>query len=582
MKNLKVLGKYFLKYKWTIILGVFFIIASNITAVYIPLLIRDGIDELKNNVSQDKLFNYAVWIVVLAFVSGFFRVMIRQTIIVTSRKIEFDLRNDFWEHLQNLPASYYHNNKTGDIMAHATNDINAVRNFIGPAVMYTIDTLTTFIFTIVLMIAISPVLTLLALLPFPILSFIVYKVGKKIHNKFTLIQEHFSKLTAKAQENLSGIRIIKAYVREQKEIELFNELSKEYFKKNMNLARLQSVFFPLLFMLIGSSMVLILWFGGIKIMEGTLKIGELIAMEIYIGYLIWPAIAVGWVTNLVQQAEASQKRLNKIFEIKSQIVDNENTDYSISSLSGDIEIKELNFKYNENQDYILKDINLTIKEASTLAIVGPTGSGKSTLANLLLRIYDINEGSIRIGDKELKKIPLKVLRKSIGYVPQETFLFSDTIKNNILFGVDDYNEEELNHSIKIAQLEKDLSMFPQKLDTIIGERGITLSGGQKQRTSIARAIIKNPEILILDDCLSAVDTYTEEEILKNLKLEMQKRTSIIISHRISTIKDADKIIVLKEGRIIEEGTHEQLMNNNNYYSEMYKKQLLEQELEELA
>lgn len=581
MKNLLVLKKYFLKYRNKLLLGVLFIIISNLSGVYVPILIKDGINSLNSKIDDGSLLRFGILIVVISLFSGFFRVMIRQTIIVVSREIEFDLRNDFWKHLQSLPVSYYHNNKTGSIMAHATNDISAVRNFAGPAVMYTIDTFTIFVFTVVIMISISPMLTFLSMIPFPVLSVIVYKVGKKIHKRFTSIQEHFSVLTAKAQENLSGIRIIKAYVKESKEIDAFKKLSNEYFQKNMKLAQIQSMFFPLLFLVIGTSMVIIMWYGGIKVMNGSMKLGDIIAFILYLGYLIWPAIAVGWVTNLVQQAEASQKRLNNIFDIKSEIVNNNQTDFSIKSIQGSIEFKNVSFRYSENLPYILKNINLFVPKGSSLAIIGQTGCGKSTLVNLILRMYDIKEGEILIDGKNIKEIPIEVIRGAIGYVSQETFLFSDTIKNNITFGLDNFSIEEFNKAIKTAQLDKDIESFNEKSETIIGERGITLSGGQKQRTTIARAVIKNPEILILDDCLSAVDTYTEEEILKNLKKELKQRTGIIISHRISTVKDADKIIVLKNGVITEEGKHEDLIKDSGFYAEIYGRQLLEKELEEI-
>lgn len=585
MKSLLKLKKYFIRYKKAFYLGFLFIFLSNITSVYVPLLIRDSIDELRQNISTPALFRYALLIVVVTFISGFFRYLIRQTIIAASRKIEFDLRNDLWEHLQKLSLRYYQNTKTGDIMARATNDINAVRNFLGPAVMYSVDTFTLFVFTLALMISIDLQLSLLSLLPFPLMSIFVYYFGKKIHLLFTKIQEHFSILTSKVQENLSGIRIIKAYVREEAEINHFRKLSNEYFKKNLDKIKVDSLFHPVLFLVIGTSIILIMWFGGNKVIDGKLTLGELTAFVLYMGYLIWPAIAFGWITNLIQQAAASQKRLNSIFAIEPEIKDTELTNYSIKNLKGEIEFKNVSFRYRENLPFVLKNINLKIPAGSTYAIIGHTGCGKTTLVNLLLRFYDTTEGEILIDGNNIKTIPLKILRSETTYVPQETFLFSDTLKNNIAYGLTNLSDEEVNRrvneAVKIAHLTPDIENFPYGMETIIGERGITLSGGQKQRTSIARAVAKGGKILILDDCLSAVDTNTEEIILNNLKEFMKNKTSIIISHRISTVKDADKIVVIDNGVIAEFGNHEELLELNGIYARIYQKQLLEKELEEI-
>ncbi|NPV11219.1 MAG: ABC transporter ATP-binding protein [Ignavibacteria bacterium] len=585
MKSLLKLKKYFVKYKKTIYLGFIFIFLSNITSVYVPLLIRDGIDELRQHLSSPALLKYALLIVGVTFISGVFRFLIRQTIIVTSRKIEFDLRNDLWAHLQSLSLRFYQNTKTGDIMAHATNDINAVRNFVGPAVMYSVDTFTLFVFTLALMISIDLKLSLLSLLPFPIMSFFVYHFGKKIHILFTKIQEHFSVLTSKAQENLSGIRIIKAYVREESEINHFKKLSYEYFRKNLNKIKIDSLFHPVLLFIIGSSIIIIMWYGSLRVIDGELTLGGLTAFVLYMGYLIWPAIAFGWITNLTQQAAASQKRLNALFAIEPEIKDTDQTNYSIEKLRGEIEFRNVSFRYRENLPFVLKNINLKIPAGSTYAIIGHTGCGKTTLINLILRFYDATEGEVLIDGHNVKTIPLKVLRNETSYVPQETFLFSDTLKHNIAYGLIDLPEEfinqRVNEAVKIAHLIPDIETFPNGLDTIIGERGITLSGGQKQRTSIARAVAKGGKILILDDCLSAVDTNTEEIILKNLKEFMKGRTSIIISHRISTVKDADQIIVIDNGLIAEQGTHEELLELEGIYFRIYQKQLLEKELEEI-
>ncbi|MFN4111756.1 MAG: ABC transporter ATP-binding protein, partial [Ignavibacteria bacterium] len=451
MKSLFKLRKYFARYKTTIYLGFLFIFLSNITSVYVPLFIRDGIDELRREISSPALIKYALLIVWVTFISGVFRFLIRQTIIVTSRKIEFDLRNDFWSHLQKLSFKYFQNTKTGDIMAHATNDINAVRNFIGPAVMYSFDTFTLFVFTLVLMFSIDVELSLLSLMPFPVLSIFVYYFGKKIHLLFTRIQEHFSVLTAKAQENLNGIRIIKAYVREQSEINHFRNLSYEYFKKNLDKIKVDSLFHPILFLTIGSSIIIIMWFGGMKVIDNQLTLGELTAFILYMGYLIWPAIAFGWITNLTQQAAASQKRLNAIFAIEPEIKDSHLTNYDLKSLNGEIEFRNVSFKYREKLPFVLKDINLKIPAGATYAIIGHTGCGKTTLVHLILRFYDVVEGEILIDGHNIKTIPLKVLRNEISFVPQETFLFSDTLKNNIAYGLKDFSSEvEVNQRIEEA------------------------------------------------------------------------------------------------------------------------------------
>lgn len=581
MKELFSLKKYFKKYKSKLYWGFLFIFLSNISSVFVPLFIRDGVDDLRQNISSPALIKYSLLIVGVTFFSGFFRFLIRQTIIVASREIEFDLRNDFWKHFQSLSYKFFQNTKTGDIMAHATNDINAVRNFLGPAVMYSVDTLTLFVFTLSLMFSLNVELSLLSLIPFPILSILVYTLGKKIHIKFSRIQEHFSILTARAQENLSGIRIIKAFVREKSEIERFRKLSYEYLRKNIELVKIESLFRPILFLVIGSSIVIIMWYGGTKVISGEMTLGEITAFILYMGYLIWPAIAFGWITNITQQAAASQKRINAIFAIEPEIKNSKDTDYSIQKLIGDIEFRNVSFRYSDKLPFVLKDINIKIPAGTNLAIIGHTGCGKTTLINLILRLYDTTQGEILIDGKNIKTIPLKVLRREISYVPQETFLFSDTIKNNIAYGLDKIEDTIIQQAIDIAGLRTDIESFPSGLETVIGERGITLSGGQKQRTAIARAVAKNSNILILDDCLSAVDTKTEEIILSRLREFMKGKTSIIISHRISTIKDADKIIVLEKGEIVESGTHEELIELNGVYTRIYQKQLLEKELEEI-
>jgi len=581
LKNLYSLKKYFIRYKKKLILGFLFILLSNIGTVYVPMLMKDSIDALQHNATNSILLKYGLMIVGASLFAGIFRFMIRQTIIVVSREIEFDLRGDFWKHIQLLPMRYFQNTSTGNIMAHATNDINAVRMFIGPAVMYSIDTSVRLIMVLILMLSLNTSLTIYALLPLPLLSVLVYKVGKLIHSKFTVIQEKFAQLTTLAQENFSGIRVIKSYVREESEMKRYAEHSQDYLKKNMNLVKTQAIIMPILFLITGLSIIIVIWLGGTKVINGELTLGEITAFIVYLGILIWPMIAFGWVINIIQQAEASMKRLNKILSEPYEITETEKTNYSVKNIKGNIEYRNVSFRYNEQSPYILKNINLKISAGSTLAIMGYTGSGKTSMVNLIPRLYDCSEGEVLIDDVNVKEIPLNVLRPNIGLVQQESFLFSDTILNNISYGRREIDRSLIDKVSEIAQFDKDVQEFPMKYETIVGERGITFSGGQKQRASLARALAINPKILILDDSFSAVDTNTEEEILKNLKEFMRERTSIIISHRISTVKDADKIVVLSGNKIAEEGTHEELVAKGGIYADLHYKQLLEQELEEI-
>jgi ATP-binding cassette subfamily B protein len=466
-------------------------------------------------------------------------------------------------------------------MAHATNDINAVRTFIGPAVMYSTDTFVTLVMVLALMISLNFSLTIYSLIPLPLLSLMVYKVGKKIHQKFTIIQEKFAQLTTMAQENFSGIRVVKSYVREENEMKRYADESKDYIKKNMNLIRTQALIMPILFLITGMSIIIVVWVGGIKVINAEITLGELTAFVVYLGFLIWPMIAFGWVINIIQQGEASMKRLNKIFAEPYEIEDTSNTNFFVKELKGDIDFRNVSFRYGENHPYILKDINLTIPRNSTVAIMGYTGSGKTSFINLIPRLYDCTEGELLIDGINVKNIPINVLRTNIGLVQQESFLFSDTVMNNLTYGLREIDDKRAIEAASIAQFDGDIQTFPNKYDTIVGERGITFSGGQKQRASLARALVIDPKILILDDSFSAVDTHTEEEILKRIKEFMRSRTTIIISHRISTVKDADNIIVLSDGKIAEEGTHEDLIELGGIYADLHRKQLLEKELEEI-
>jgi ATP-binding cassette subfamily B protein len=582
MDSLSYLNKYFLRYKKKLALGVVFILISNTAQVFIPIFLREGIDGIQENVSYTRLFEYGLLIVAAALIAGVFRFLIRQTIIVVSREIEYDLRQDFWAHIQKLPYRYFQNNSTGNIMAHATNDISAVRMYVGPAIMYSVDTISKFLIIIAIIVSISPLLTLYTLLPLPFLSYFVYKLSKKIHKKFTLIQESFSDLTTKAQENYSGIRVIKSYVREDGEIESFTKQSEDYLNKTMDKVKVQALFQPILYTIAGLSVIIVVWAGGAMIINNTLTLGDISAFVIYLGMLIWPMIAFGWILNIIQQASASMKRLIKIFNEELEIQDSSSTRYSINSIKGKIEFQNISFKYRENLPNVLENINFTIEPGETAAIIGRTGTGKTTLINLIPRLFDPTEGKVLIDGYPVNEIPLKVLRSNIGLVPQETFLFSDTLKNNILYGARSKTDELIKLVSEISQLHKDVESFPKGFETMLGERGITLSGGQKQRSCLARALAIDPKILILDDSFSAVDTNTEEEILKRLKEFMKERTSIIISHRISTVKDADKIFVLDDGKIVEQGKHEELVAKAGIYADLHYKQLLEEELKELS
>jgi len=588
MRSLLRLIPYLRRYKKSLFFGILTIIGSNIFNALQPKILGYAVDALGIGIRQGSLrstnlFLYASLIVLFAVIAGICTYLTRQTIIVTSRHIEYDLRNDFLAHLQKLPYSYFQNTSTGDLMAHATNDIGAVRNVLGPGIMYPTDTFLTLTMVLTMMLTSNVSLTLISLIPLPLVLVVVYQLGKRINSKFTERQEQYSQLTSYVQETLAGIRVIQSYGRENFVEQQFNGLSKKYRKKNMELAIVQAILWPLMFLLVGISLILILYFGGLKVIAGTISIGTLMAFITYLSMLIWPMIAFGWITNILQQGSASMERLGKIFDTEPEIRNTESTDFSIASITGNIEFKNVTFRYPNTNTNALTNISFSIPAGSSLAIVGHTGAGKSTLVHLIPRLYDVTEGKILIDGIPVQRIPLETLRSHIGFVPQETFLFSDTISANIRYGSpdDSATDEEIRRVAEIASIAPDIEQFPNKYETMIGERGITLSGGQKQRTSIARALLRHPSILILDDALSAVDTYTEDRILHRLRKEMEGRTSILISHRISTVKDADLILVLEKGTIQERGNHEELLALNGIYADLYKRQLLEEELETL-
>ena len=584
MKELQHLNKYFFKYKYQIIIGIIITIVSKLFIVFVPQLIGSTIDivnEQTQNPSADlavfkkELLHNISLIVGTAVIAGILTFLMRQTIINVSRYIEFDLKNEVYQQYQKLSLNFYKKNRTGDLMNRISEDVGRVRMYAGPAIMYSINTITLFLVAIFFMYKQAPSLTVYTIIPLPILSILIYLISKEINKRSTVVQQYLSKLSAFTQESFSGISVIKAYGLEGETFKNFNELSIASKEKQLSLVRIQAFFFPIMVLLIGISNLIVIYIGGKQYIDGQISLGTVSEFIIYVNMLTWPVATVGWVTSIVQEAEASQKRINEFLKLEPEI---RNNITSPSEIKGTIEFKDVHFTYDDTNIKALQGLSFTVKTGETLAIIGKTGSGKSTILDLISRLYDVDSGEIVIDGKEISSLNLYSLRNAIGYVPQEAFLFSDTINNNIKFGKEDATDDEVIEAAKNAQVHKNISQFTNKYNTVLGERGVTLSGGQKQRVSIARAIIKDPKILLFDDCLSAVDTETEEKILNNLNTLSQGKTTIIVSHRISSAKNADRIIVLENGKVVQKGTHNNLITNEGYYRSLYLKQLNQKEM----
>ncbi|TVZ17173.1 ABC transporter ATP-binding protein [Maribacter sp. MAR_2009_72] len=582
MKELKHLNKYFKKYWLKLFLGIIITIVARLFQLIMPSYVNKSISvverflnaEIAKTEAQDLLLQFILIIVGAALLSGFFTFLMRQTIINISRYIEYDLKNEIFDHYQKLSLNFYKKNRTGDLMNRISEDVNEVRMYAGPAIMYGIQTLTLFAFLIPLMFIKAPTLAAYTLLPLPILSVLIYQISKVIHKRSTIVQQYLSTLSTFTQEVFSGVSVIKAYALEPQTNEDLTRLANEGKNKSISLAKVNAWFFPLMILLIGISNILVIYIGGKQYLAGEISVGLIAEFILYVNMLTWPVAIVGWLTSIVQRAAASQERINEFLRETSEL---DNTPTHKHDIKGKIEFKNVGFTYEDTNITALTDLSFTINTGETTAIIGKTGSGKSTILDLVARLYDTTSGEILIDDEPIKHIDLTDLRESIGAVPQDAFLFSDSIRNNIKFGKENATEEEIIAIAKDAVVHENIMGFSKKYDTVLGERGITLSGGQKQRVSIARALIKKPQIYLFDDCLSAVDTETEEEILNNLKKASKNKTTLIVSHRVSSAKNADKILVLEDGRLIQQGTHDELNITDGYYKELYTKQLSEKE-----
>ncbi len=584
LKALQYLNKYFSKYKWRILIGLLITILAKLLALQVPRIIGDSfniVEEYLNDTVSDldyvkhELLMNVLIIIGVALLSGFFTFLMRQTIIVTSRLIEFDLKNEIYQQYQKLSLNFYKKNRTGDLMNRISEDVSKVRMYVGPAIMYTMNMIVLLVVGFTQMIQVDKQLTLYTLIPFPLLSVSIFFLSKVIHKRSNIVQQYLSKLTTFNQEFFSGIDVVKSYGIEASIIRDFDEISNESKEKNIDLQKANALFFPLMVLLIGISNLIVIYIGGLRYINGEIQSGVIIEFILYVNILTWPVAVVGWVTSMVQQAEASQARINEFLDEVPEI---KNYATEPTTIEGKVTFKDVTFIYDDTNITALKNINLTVEAGETLAILGKTGSGKSTIIELISRLYDVNEGVILIDDKPIIQANLNDIRNQIGFVPQDPFLFSESIGDNIKFGKKDATENEIIEAAKNAVVHDNIKDFKNGYNTILGERGVTLSGGQKQRVSIARAIIKNPKILIFDDCLSAVDTETEEKILANLERVSKNKTTFIISHRVSSAKNADKIIVLDDGKITQQGTHNQLINTEGYYKDLYEQQLLEKEI----
>lgn len=582
MKELRHLNKYFRKYWLKLFVGIIITIIARVFQLVMPSYVNKIITVVEQFLDSEiakiearlLLLEYILIIVGAALLSGFFTFLMRQTIINVSRFIEYDLKNEIFDHYQNLSLNFYKKNRTGDLMNRISEDVNQVRLYAGPAIMYGIQTLTLFVCLVPLMFIKAPTLAAYTLLPLPILSVLIYKISKVIHKRSTIVQEYLSTLSTFTQEVFSGVSVIKAYTLEPQTNSELKSLANEGKDKSMSLARVNAWFFPLMILLIGISNILVIYIGGMQYLRGEIGVGLIAEFILYVNMLTWPVAIVGWLTSIVQRAEASQKRINEFLGQKSEL---KNGTLDLKDVDGKIEFKEVSFTYEDTEIQALKNVSFTINPGETTAILGKTGSGKSTILDLTARLYDVSSGEILLDGKPIRNYEVTSLRKAIGAVPQDAFLFSDSIKNNIKFGKEDATEDEIISIAKDAVVHENIMGFSKKYDTVLGERGITLSGGQKQRVSIARALLKNPKIYLFDDCLSAVDTETEEEILNNLKKASKEKTTLIVSHRVSSAKNADKILVLEDGELIQEGTHEELNSIDGYYKELYKNQLSDKE-----
>lgn len=570
--------KYLSRYRGYLILGALAVVGANLLILINPYILKIAFDELEAGAEPSEILNYALLIVVFAIISGVFRFSMRRTIIWMSRKIEFDLRNDFFSHLLKLDPSFYHNTRTGDLMARATNDVEAVRMMIGPGIMHIGNAVVSTIIAISFMLFLSPKLTLYFLLPLPVLSIVVNRLGGAVHKRFIKIQEYFAVLTSRVQENLSGVRVIRAYHQEKSEIKDFARHNRKYVDLNVSMIRVFGFLFPLLTMLAGTINMAVLYFGGREVISGTISLGTLVAFFVYLTMLVWPMVAMGWVVSLYQRGIVSLERINKIMDTEPTVFSSPDSSNE-KEFTDTIEFRNLNFSYNGTK--ILHNINLTLESGKTLGIIGPTASGKTTLVSLLVRLFPVPRNSIFIDGIDINDWDIETLRKQIGFVPQEPFLFSDTITQNILFSTDKKNSDTAYRAAETAVIDKEINEFLDGYETILGERGVTLSGGQKQRVAIARAIVTDPKIIILDDATSSVDTETEHLINQRMKDELKTRTAIVISHRISAVKDSDLIIYLDKGAIVEQGTHEKLIAAAGRYEALYRAQLIEEELKRM-